>query len=159
MQTKSIDTPLSEITLRRYEKPYSLSKRELVRKLCLSLGLLNPGDSRDVIVDVLYVLLEANTENKKLSSEEIREEVLELRKEEKLDDLGTAASNIRRQIRRLREILLVEKIKNDYRIAEFGKLSDVYVEKIERFYLPSIMERVKEYLNKVDEDFAKHEQL
>ena len=76
MKKRSIDTPLSEITLRRYEKPYNLPKRELVRKLCLSLGLLNPGDSRDVIVDILYVLLEAGSNQKRLSSDEIREEVI-----------------------------------------------------------------------------------
>ena len=56
-KTISKDTPLAEITLRRYEKPDNLSDRELVRKLCLSIGLLQPGDSRDVVVDVLYVML------------------------------------------------------------------------------------------------------
>src|SRR3989344_6380372 len=131
MKTKSIDTPLAELTLRRYEKPYNLKKRELVRKLCLSFGLLNPGDSRDVIVDVLYVFLEAKKEQKKLSSEEVREEVIKLRKEEKLDSSGTAASNIRRQIRRLKQLLIVEKIKNDYRVSEFSSLSELFSEKIE----------------------------
>jgi hypothetical protein len=153
MQTKSIDTPLAEITLRRYEKPYNLSKRELVRKLCLSLGLLNPGDSRDVIVDVLYVLLDARKENKRLSSEEIRDEAIAFRKSQKLDDNGTAGSNIRRQIRRLRETLLVEKIKNDYRVTEFSDLSSIFSEKVEKFMIPSIIERMKEYLSAVDENF------
>ena len=51
------DIPLSEITLRKYEKPYEASSRELTRKLCLSIGLLQPGDSRDVIVDVFEFLL------------------------------------------------------------------------------------------------------
>jgi hypothetical protein len=152
---KSIDTPLSELTLRRYEKPYNLSKRELVRKLCLSIGILNPGDSRDVIVDVLYVLLEARKENKKLSSEEIRDEVLVLRKNDNMDDNGTAASNIRRQIRRLRETLLIEKIKNDYRVVEYSSVLSIFNEKVERFMLPSIIERVKEYLVAVDEGFVK----
>ncbi|MCM2325142.1 MAG: hypothetical protein NDI94_01645 [Candidatus Woesearchaeota archaeon] len=152
---KSIDTPLSELTLRRYEKPYNLSKRELVRKLCLSIGILNPGDSRDVIVDVLYVLLEARKDNKKLSSEEIRDEVLVLRKNENMDDNGTAASNIRRQIRRLRETLLIEKIKNDYRVVEYSSVLSIFSEKVERFMLPSILERVKEYLVAVDEGFVK----
>ena len=50
------DIPLSEITLRKYEKPANLEKRELIRKICLSLGLLQLGDSRDVIVDILMVL-------------------------------------------------------------------------------------------------------
>ena len=50
------DIPLSEITLRRYEKPYDSSERDLIRKVCLSLGLLQPGDSRDIVVDVLMTL-------------------------------------------------------------------------------------------------------
>ena len=29
------ELPLAEITLRRYEKPYDLTSRELVKKLCL----------------------------------------------------------------------------------------------------------------------------
>ncbi len=153
MKTKSIDTPLSEVTLRRYEKPYQLGKRELVRKLCLSLGLLNPGDSRDVIVDVLYVFLNASKKNEMLSSEDTRKRVIELRKAEKLDMSGTAASNIRRQIRRLREILLVEKIKNDYRISEFSPVKEIFEDKIQKFLLPSIMERITDYLNSVDEVF------
>lgn len=153
MQTKSIDTPLAEINLRRYEKPFNLNKRELVRKLCLSLGLLNPGDSRDVVVDVLYVLLEARQGKKKLSSEEIREEVMAFRKNENLDDNGTAGSNLRRQIRRLRECMLVEKIKNDYRISEFSDLSVIFEEKIMRFMIPSIIERINEYLITVDNNF------
>jgi len=46
------EIPLAEITLRKYERPSDLSKRDLIRKLCLSIGLLQPGDSRDIIVDV-----------------------------------------------------------------------------------------------------------
>ena len=42
--------PFSELTLRKYEKPFRSSGRELVKKLCLSIGLLQPGDGRDVIV-------------------------------------------------------------------------------------------------------------
>ena len=54
------DIPLSEITLRKYEKPENLEKRELIRKICLSLGLLQLADSRDIIVDVLMVLIDSN---------------------------------------------------------------------------------------------------
>jgi hypothetical protein len=64
------DLPLSEITLRKYEKPEGLEKRELVRKICLSLGLLQLGDSRDVVVDILLILVEANKKKEKLSSEQ-----------------------------------------------------------------------------------------
>ena len=51
------DLPLAEITLRKYAKPYRLDDRELVKKLCLSIGLLQSGDSRDVVVDVLHAIL------------------------------------------------------------------------------------------------------
>ncbi|MBW2999865.1 hypothetical protein KY339_04280, partial [Candidatus Woesearchaeota archaeon] len=72
-QTISKDTPLNEITLRKYEKPFNLEERELVRKLCLSTGLLQPGDSRDIVVDIFHVLLTAKREKKELTSEDIRE--------------------------------------------------------------------------------------
>ena len=58
MKSISIDTPLSEITLRKYEKPNNLGQRDLIRKLCLSGGWLQPGDSRDVVVDILNVLIQ-----------------------------------------------------------------------------------------------------
>ena len=63
----SRDTPLAEITLRRYEKP-TMGDRELVRKFCLSVGLLQPGDSRDVVVDVFHVLLKARKDREELHS-------------------------------------------------------------------------------------------
>jgi len=146
------ETPISEITLRRYEKPYSSSKRELVKKACLSLGLLQPGDSRDVVVDVFYILLEAK---KELSSEEAVKSVVELRKNEKLPLSGIAPSNIRRQLRRLREVFIAEKVKNNYRITENMLLSEIFVEKIEGVLLKTISSRVKEYLDRIDEGFGR----
>ena len=152
-QTISKDTPLTEITLRRYEKPYDLTGRSLVKKLCLSLGLLQPGDSRDVIVDVLHVLLNKRNERKELNSEEIKNLVIELRKSQNLPLLGIASSNIRRQILRLRNLMLVEKINKNYRITEFNNLHENFKDKVEAFLLPSIMERIKDYLREVDEKF------
>jgi hypothetical protein len=152
----SIDTPLCEITLRRYEKPYNLNRRELIRKLCLSVGLLQPGDSRDVVVDVLHIMLEAKTEQRLLSSEDVTARVIEIRKKENLPLKGVAGSNIRRQLKRLRELHLVEKVKNNYRILEFSNVKIVFEDKIMRYMLPSIIERVREYCNKVDEIFDNH---
>ncbi len=142
------DTPISEITLRRYEKPYKLSPRELSKKACLSLGLLQPGDSRDIIADILLVLLEHR--KNPLNAEEIRRLVEEERKREGLSLTGTASSNIRRQLRRLRELFLVEKKLNRYSIAEGETLKTLFEEKIERFLLPSITERVRLYLDALD---------
>jgi len=148
-KTISRDVPLAEITLRRYEKP-DFKGRDLVRKLCLSLGLLQPGDSRDVIVDVLIVMLKAK---KGLSSEEVEERVIAERKKNKLVLLGVAGSNIRRQLKRLRDIFIVEKVANNYRINENAKLSELFEEKIEKFLLPSVISRIKEYVKKIDEEF------
>ena len=150
-KTISKDIPLAEITLRRYEKPTNLAGRELVRKLCLSLGLLQPGDSRDVIVDILNVLIKARKEQKNLTSDEICHLVIEERKNLRLAMLGIASSNIRRQLKRLKDLLLIEKRLNAYRITEHSSLNEIFEERIEKFLLPSINSRIKEYLKRIDE--------
>lgn len=146
---KSKDIPLSELTLRKYERPYKIKGRDLVSKLCLGLGLLQPGDSRDVIVDVLHALLI----NKKLDSKKLEDEVILLRKKSKLAMNGIASSNLRRQLRRLREVFLVEKIGTEYRISEQEQLTNIYREKIEQFLLKSITSRLEEYFNAADKEF------
>ncbi len=148
-KTISRDIPLGEITLRRYEKPNNLNERDLLRKICLSIGLLQPGDSRDVIVDVFYVMLDASKTKKLISSDEVREEVAKYRKKNNLVLKGLADSNIRRQLKRLRDLFLVEKINNTYRITEWEQPSTIFNEKIEKFYLESIKNRVKDYFNEL----------
>lgn len=143
----SKDIPLAELTLRKYEKPYNMSRRNLIRKLCLSVGLLQPGDSRDVIVDILQVLLDAKKKKEELDSGEINKRVIALRKKSNLPLKGIAGSNIRRQLKRLRDLFIVEKIKNKYRVTEFEELNVLFEEKIEKFYLKSVIDRVKEYFN------------
>ncbi|MEM4263970.1 MAG: helix-turn-helix domain-containing protein [Candidatus Woesearchaeota archaeon] len=147
-QTVSKEIPLAEITLRKYEKPYKLKGRELTKKLCLSIGLLQPGDSRDVVVDVLHTILK----NPGLTSKEIEDKVVESRKTNELPLLGIASSNIRRQLKRLKDLFLVERIGNSYRIAEKARLSDIFTEKIEQYYLKTISERVKEYFEAIDRE-------
>ena len=80
MKKVSKNIPLSEITLRKYERPYKMSRRDLIKKLCLSVGLLQPGDSRDIIVDVFQVLLD-NKEG--LETEKIKQETVKYRKNSK----------------------------------------------------------------------------
>ena len=151
-QKVSKDTPLAELTLRKYERPGDLSARELTKKICLSLGLLQPGDSRDVIVDILHVLL---TTNKPLTSKEIEHAVIDARQAADVQMLGVAPSNIRRQVLRLRDIFLVEKIKNTYRIRENQPLVTLFEEHLEEYYLANIVDRVKEYLDKAQQDIRK----
>ena len=152
MSKIAIDRSLAEITLRKYEKPDSLKDRELVRKLCLSVGLLQPGDSRDIIVDILSVILKAPGP---LTSIEVEQQVIEFRKTHNLQLLGIASSNIRRQLLRLRELFIVEKVKNSYIINENTKLLDIFNEKIEKYYLNSIVERVRDYVMEIDKRFPR----
>ena len=152
MNKIAVDRSLAEITLRKYEKPDSLKDRELVRKLCLSVGLLQPGDSRDIIVDILFVLLRAQGA---LTSIEVEEQVIQNRKDCNLQLLGIASSNIRRQLLRLRELFIVEKVKNSYIINENTKLAEIFSEKIEKYYLNSIVERVKDYVVEIDKRFPR----
>jgi len=145
------EMPLGEITLRKYEKPYDSSRRDLIRKVSLSLGLLQPGDSRDIIVDILLILEDARKSKTWLSSFEIRDKVQEARKQNSLDSKGLAESNIRRQLKRLRDALLVEKQENKYRLSEFAPISEIFEAKMEKFLIPQIIDRIKEYLKKLDE--------
>tara|TARA_Y100000310_G_scaffold334233_1_gene413478 strand:+ start:11208 stop:11660 length:453 start_codon:yes stop_codon:yes gene_type:complete len=144
-KTIARDSPLNELTLRRYEKPYTKNKREIIRKFCLSIGLLQPGDSRDIVVDVFQVMLNAKNKKLLMNSEEIKDEAVALRKKAKLPLKGIASSNIRRQLKRLRDLFIVEKLKNEYRITEFEDISVIFDEKVEKYVLDNIMKRVKEY--------------
>jgi hypothetical protein len=144
------DIALSEITLRKYEKPYQLGKRELVKKICLSLGLLQPGDGRDVIVDILLVLIEESKQKREISSDEIKTKVEELRKHHSLEMKGIAESNIRRQLKRLRDLMIIEKKNNMYHISEFESMEKIFEDKIERFVIPQTLERIHEYLAELE---------
>lgn len=151
------ETPLMEIILRRYESPHNLSERDTLKKICLSLGLLQPGDSRDVIVDILLVLEKAKKKKKELSATEIKDELLDIRKKHGLSTNGTADSNIRRQLKRLRDVFLVEKVKNNYRILEFMSLEDIFNEKIKKIILDAVLIRNKEYFEYYSQFEVKNE--
>jgi hypothetical protein len=148
-----IEKPIAEITLRKYEKPFRLTGRELIKKLCLSIGLLQPGDGRDVIVDVLHTFLRS-AEN--ISAKEVEKRVAQIRKDIGLPPKGITGSNIRRQIKRLKDIYLIERVGNSYRVTEGEALPELFCSKIEKFYLSSIVSRVGEYLEAAEKERWKH---
>jgi DNA-binding MarR family transcriptional regulator len=143
-----VDKPIQEVVLRRYEKPGALSERELVKRVCLSLGLLNPGDSRDVVVDILYVFLKRK-KNFDLSS--LEKAVYRARKMFKRPQIGITPSNITRQLRKLRELQIIERADKLYKIRENLSLSEIFESKIERILIEPTIERIKEYLALADE--------
>lgn len=139
---------LSEIILRRYERPKNIKGRELVKKLCLSLGLLQSGDSRDVIVDILHILLQ----NKELKCSDIEKRVIDYRENNNLPVFGATSSNIRRQLKRLREIFLIEKKAANYRILNNSPLLESFEDNMQ-MHIDNSVRRVKDYLLAVDREF------
>ena len=139
------DMPLQEITLRKYEAPHSLEGRELVKKFLLSVGLLNPGESRDIIVDITYSLLLAKKEKKVLDIPDFIESLK--------GKQGASAPNVRRQLRRLRELKIVEKLPEGYRVTEFGAIKPIIDSYIHEFLVKPSVERVKEYAGKLDSEY------
>ncbi len=152
-RTISRDTPLLEVTLRKYERPYNLSQREVVRRVCLCLGLLQPGDSRDAIVDIMYVLLTERKRRRLIGAEDLARRVIGLRKRFRKPMHGIATTNVRRQLARLKELLLVEKVDTGYRITEWMSLEELFNERINKFLLDESFQRIKEYLALADSHF------
>lgn len=143
MQKKALkDLPLQEITLRKYEEPTAIEGRELVKKFLLSLGLLNPGESRDIIVDITAALLLAKKGKKILNIPEFLQMLA--------GKPGASAPNIRRQLRRLKELKLVEKLPEGYRITEFGQIKPIIESYVAEFLVQAALERVKQYAEKLD---------
>lgn len=46
--------------------------------------------------------------------------------------------------------MIAEKLENKYRLSEFMPVSEIFTTKIEKFFVPQIIERIKEYLVKLD---------
>lgn len=141
------EIPLAEITLRKYERPHNHELRELVKRLCLSIGLLQPGDSRDSIVDVFLVFLK-NT--KPIPAEEIVSLVRVTRKELHLPSIGMAESNLRRQVRRLKEQGWIMKYSQGYAITEHMTLTTLFKEKIQTLVIGPTISRIEEYCQIID---------
>jgi DNA-binding transcriptional ArsR family regulator len=143
MQKRALkDLPLQEITLRKYEEPSSLAGRELSKKFLLSIGLLNPGESRDIIVDIFELLLESKKGKKILQIEAFLEKLK--------DKPGASAPNVRRQLRRLKDLKLIEKLPEGYRITEFGELKPIISSYVAEFLVSPALERVKQYAQALD---------
>lgn len=142
MKKISKDIPLQEITLRKYEAPQGLAHEEIAKKFLLSVGLLQPGESRDILVYIFRILLSARR-NKQLVP---LEKFLELLK----DKPGGSPPNIRRQLRRLKDMKLAERVGGAYRITEFGDISKIVDTFIEPFVINQSVERLKEYAKKLD---------
>lgn len=142
------ENPIVEITLRKFETPYEQGTA-LLRKFCISVGLLQPGDSRDSVVDVLKILLDNR----------IRKEIMDSSKIHELIKQGKdiASSNIRRHLSRLEKLGIIEKVKGGYRLREWMSLKEIMDEFVKKFILDPSFERIKEYAEKIDSSFSSSE--
>ena len=153
------ELPLSEVVLRKYEKPRKIKEREAVKKVCLSIGLLRPGDSRDIVVDILHVLLKKKRARAFMKISEIEKKVVQNRRLHRLPLSGISSPNIRRQVKRLRNLFIVDKQEKGYRISEFMTLESLFSEKIEQVIIPDISKRIEEHLRIADGLFSGKKRL
>lgn len=140
--------PLKEIILRKYETPREMDKRKFFKHICLSLGLLQPQDRRDTIVDVLIILFDAYNDEQILTLPQIQAMLVGLGIEE-----GIAESNIRRHLRRFIAIGLVERIHNKYRFSEGESLSKAFEKITKAFIIDDTVNRISEYLVFAEDTF------
>ena len=137
------DTPLDEITLRRFEKPTNEDLKELSRKFLISIGLLQSGDSRDIISELFYNFLIASKRQEFLEADDI------INKFKSVD--GGTPSNIRRHLRRLKDLNLVERTAYGYRIKEFLPLSELFNEQVINQVIMPSLNRINDYAKKIDD--------
>lgn len=136
------DTPVLDISLRKFEKP-SGDHDELLHKFCISIGLLQPGDSRDIIVDLLKLFLKARKVKRFMPVEQVYKYILDAQKP------GASQSNIRRHLHRLKELEFVEKTGQGYRLREWLSLQEL-VKEFVKFKVEPTINRLIEYASVID---------
>lgn len=136
------DLPVLDVSLRKFETPAG-AFTDLLRKFCISTGLLQPGDSRDVIVDMLTLFIRARREKKFLGIEEIYKFLYDVGKK------GVSQSNTRRNLLRLKEMDFVEKMSEGYRLREWLSLENLFKEFV-KFKIEPTASRILEYASLID---------
>ncbi|PIO00107.1 hypothetical protein COT72_03020 [archaeon CG10_big_fil_rev_8_21_14_0_10_43_11] len=142
--------PLLEFTLRKLEKPFTTNYRELVRAFCVSIGLVQPADSRDVIVDVLVALLKYRPKQKLLYTQDVQKIVSDYRAHIGLPVVGVSQSNILRALKILRTKGIAEVVSGGYRIREWSLLTTVFETHLQEYLIKTTIERIKEYSDRID---------
>ena len=124
--------PLPKIAVPTYELEVPSLKKNikyrpfLVKEEKILIIAMESEDTKQIAEAVKTVIsnciITKGIKVEQLSSFDIENNVIEFRKNNKLPLQGIASSNIRRQLLRLREIFILEKVKNSYRINENSKL-------------------------------------
>jgi hypothetical protein len=137
------DRPLSGISLNEFERPTNDYNTNL-RRFCISLGLISPGESRIAIVYLLDILLKARKKNPEgLESYELTKELYKRK-------VKIVYANILRDLRKLIAVGLVEKRNNLYRIKENLKLNEIISSFIKPYIIDRILSKIEEYAKSID---------
>ncbi len=139
------DKPLAVIELSEFEKP-GTDRFTNLRRFCISLGLISPGESRIAIVHILDILLKARKSNPNgLDSYAIVKELYQ-------HDVKIVYANILRDLRKLVRVGLVEKINGGYRVKENGNLEDILRNFIKPYIIERILNRIVEYAHSIESE-------
>lgn len=134
---------LSDIRLKWYDDSSLLDSepRQLAELFLDCLGV-----SRKTAVDVFEVLLLAKSKGVGLTSEEIRVEIIELRKKRKEPvDRSLSKRNLQIWLRFFRELELVERMGSRYLFSGNKKPSSVFMEKTR----PQVIDRSVDYIHRL----------
>lgn len=139
------DRPLSGISLNEFERPtndYNVN----IRRLCISLGLVSPGESRIAIVHILDILLKTRKKNPDgLDSYELIKELY--KKKTKI-----VYANILRDLRKLMAVGIVEKRNGHYRIKENMRLDEIISSFIKPYLIDRTLSKIEEYARSVEKE-------
>lgn len=89
-----------------------LSKKKQIRWLALSLGLISPGESRTLIIDVLEAIL--NRIDFPFTSDQIVEDVCKMRNVKTDDEIKRIDKAVRYHLTRLVKMGIIERKKRTY---------------------------------------------
>jgi len=141
------DKPLAGISLNEFEKPGSDYITNL-RRFCISIGVISPGESRIAIVHILDILLKTRKQNPGgLDSYTLIKELYQ-------SDIKIVYANILRDVRKLIAVGIVERIDNKYRIKENMKLKEILDTFIKPYVIEKILNKIGEYAEKIEEQLA-----
>ncbi|MCW1294170.1 MAG: hypothetical protein OH316_00265 [Candidatus Parvarchaeota archaeon] len=142
------DKPLYRVVLSEFEKPTADYFSNL-RRFCISLGLVNPGESRIGIVYILDILLRSRKDKTGgLSSYDIIKKLYS-------SNVKIVYANILRDLRKLIAAGLVEKIDGNYRIKENMDLPEIMDKFVRPYIIDRVLKKIGDYASAVERDIKK----
>jgi len=139
----------SEITLRDMSLPEEtkLTKKSLIRWVALSFGLINPNETRKLLLDILEVLFDFHVKNYQPTTQEILESLKELNKKE------PNPKAVYYHLLKLKESGFIDRKKGKHYFNDEGKsLSETFTQLYQKKFLESFR-NIEEALKKLEKGY------